>query len=217
MKKFLLKSLMALAIGATALTSLVSPAAAQNPIGLSYTHYDVDLGGTSTNLDGYVLNSAGAYDSGFSYTIDYTNANGSLIDYEGADFNANYLPGGGMFGIASDYRWDKINGFSDKYKGLGIGFGWNDQSVAVNASLTSDVREFGDDYAFRVNGAYGVTPDLAVTGGFDYLSKDYNKREFSVGANYALQNDFYVDAGYTYIDSESLKADQVSLGVGFNF
>ncbi|CAN0597737.1 unnamed protein product, partial [Laminaria digitata] len=106
MKKILSRSLIALTLGATALASLAGTASAENTVDLSYTHYDVDLGASHTNIDGYTLSSTGAYDSGFSYMMDYTNADGSLIDYEGAEITANYLPGGRMFGVAGDYRWD---------------------------------------------------------------------------------------------------------------
>lgn len=217
MKKIFTKSLMALALGATALVHMTGTASADHTVALTFENFDVDVGGYSTDLDGYTMSSTGAYDFGFSYDLAYTNADGTVLDYEGLDLDARYMFGGSMFGVAGDYRWDEINGFSDEYKGVGVAFGWEDTQYSVNATVTSDVDDFGDDYAVTVGGAFAFNDVLSLTGEYDYLSKDVSKREYSVGANYLIKEDVYVDAGYTYIDGSGFDVDQVTLGLGLNF
>ncbi len=212
------KIIMVIAIGATALTSFVGMASAENEVSIRYGDVTVDVGAFGTfSGDTVAVESRGTYESGFRYDLDIASVKlEGLETIELGSLDARYMMG--AFGPAASYAFsDEI---SNGILGVGVGAEVQHGMVEGYGSFTSDVEEFMQAYRLKVGGRANVTDKVMITAEYINAYDGHGARGegIEVGTRYTMVNDAYVDAKFTRnYNPADVEIDVVSVGLGFNF
>jgi|CXWL01.1.fsa_nt_gi hypothetical protein len=192
-----------LIIGAAALLAVAAPgvAAAQTGyVGASYNQSEVDLGGPSSDFDGFAIDGVVAFDA---------NALGVQLGARYANFEAD--GGGDLDGYGLDGHVFSRNGQWQ----LGVGAGYTNLD-----SGTGDT----DEWALALEGLYFMdrtTLGAALSyGQSDGLGSDLDTLALDVEARYFIADNFRIDGtvGFGQVDAGGGNdGDLTSLGVGAEY
>jgi len=143
-----------------------------------------------------------------------TNARGVAFD-----FGFQYVPGWNTLRLGMAM---KNYGPRMRYKGPGFEHSTGvpgDDPEAANRILSLESADFELPSYFQLGVSYDF--DLAESGmlrtGLDFQSNNFSKDEYRVGAEYRLQNRFFLRGGYVYCDQDDyLYGATFGVGVDFN-
>jgi len=206
MKKLILIA----ALGATALTSLVGAASAQETYAVTKYEYQRD-GGVDTH--GLTFGLSGKYDSGFAYDMELMSADTDGTGMIGASVELGYRFGG-VAGPVALYETSKVGGVHADQFLIGVEGGTELMGAGVFGKALFDADD-ADVYRLAIGADYAVNADLALapTTAVEPVEDVVipNREEDFVGNMHAD-----VGAHYERADGGAEKTG-LHLGLGFSF
>lgn len=211
MKKLILIA----ALGATALTSLVGAASAQETYAVTKYEYQRD-GGVDTH--GLTFGLSGKYDSGFAYDMELMSADTDGTGMIGASVELGYRFGG-VAGPVALYETSKVGGVHADQFLIGVEGGTELMGAGVFGKALFDADD-ADVYRLAIGADYAVNADLALAGELTHFQNvgapDANKLE--IGARYKLSGNMHADVGAHYERADGgAEKTGLHLGLGFSF
>jgi len=213
--KFASKLVMAVAMGATALTALAGMASAQETYAVTKYEYS-DADGVDTR--GLTFGLSGRYESGFAYDMELMSADTDGVAATGADLELAYRFSG-IAGPVALYEYRDVAGGDSDQLLIGVEGGTELSGADVFAKLLVDTDD-QDVYRAAIGAEYAISNDLSLSGELTHFQNvgaaDANLVE--IGARYRLAGNMHADVGAHY-GREDGGADRTGLhlGLGFDF
>ena len=198
---------------------------------LSYAKLDFETKGEpDRDGNGVTLRGRGILDNGLRYDFTVTDVS---LDDDSKDQTFGEIDMRYMFhefiGVAGSYvgrnsgRNDglglKPNGGTDVF-GLGLAAEYFVGRIEAYGTITSNLEEFGKDFALEIGGRYDVTPKTTLIAEFN--DAKYNDTSESataeLAARYNMTDRLFVQGGFgSTLGSAETTEKVYNLGVGFNF
>lgn len=213
--KFASKLVMAVAMGATALTALAGMASAQESYAVTkYEYTDTDAG----DMHGLTFGLSGRYVSGFTYDMELMSAEIAGVAATGADLELGYRFSG-IVGPVALYEYRDVAGTDGDQMLIGIEGGTELSGADVFAKLLVDIDD-QDVYRAAIGADYALSNDFALKGELTHFQNvgvaDSNLLE--IGARYRIAGNMHADLGAHYgREDGGAELTGVHLGLGFDF
>jgi len=213
--KFASKLIMAVAMGATALTTLAGMASAQDAYAVTKYEYTRDEG---VDTHGLTFGLSGAYETGFAYDMELMTSDTDGTGMTGADVELGYRFSG-VAGPVALYEYRKMGGSDADQFLIGVegGMAFGDADVFGKLLVDTD-----DEDVYRISAGvdYALGNHLSLNGELTHFqnvgSADANLLE--VGARYHLTGNMHADVGAQYGRADGgAERTGLHLGLGFDF
>lgn len=209
------KLILAVAMGATALTALTGMAAAQETYAV--TKYEFSRA-NGADTHGLTFGMSGKYDSGFAYDLSLLSADTKGVGSLGADIELSYRIGG-IAGPVALYEVSKDAGVKSDQFLIGIEGGTSLHGFDLSGKALIDVDK-KENYRLSLAADYAITRDLTLTGELTHFAYDANPNmnRLELGARYKLFGNMHADVGAHYgREHGGAEKTGLHLGLGFKF
>lgn len=213
--KFASKLVVAVAMGATALTALAGMASAQETYAVTKYEYSRADGADTRGL---TFGLSGRYESGFAYDMELMSADTDGVSSTGADLELSYRFSG-LVGPVALYEYRDVAGTNGDQMLIGIEGGTEISGADVFAKLLVDIDD-QDVYRAAIGADYAISNDLSLNGELTHFQNvgvaDSNLVE--IGARYRIAGNMHADLGAHYERQDGgAERTGLHLGLGFDF
>lgn len=213
--KFASKLVMAVAMGATALTALAGMASAQETYAVTkYEASRID----GVDMQALTFGLSGRYETGFAYDMELMSAEIEGAAMTGADLELGYRFSG-IAGPVALYEYRDVVGTDGDQLLIGVEGGTEFSGADVFAKLLVDTDDH-DVYRAAIGADYEISNDFSLNGELTHFQNvgvaDTNLLE--IGARYRVAGNMHADFGAHYGRQDGgVEMTGVHLGLGFDF
>lgn len=210
-------------IAAVILSLLPALASAQGESITSIEGTRLTFGGFTNNYVGLRHDLTGRYNSGFQYDAtlsagEITGDGPGAVALASASLDMRYL-WNGMIGPQVGAEYVRVDGVSERRTTAGIAGAYSfANGTTVDGALVSYTSNFGNDGTLTLNARHPVNSDMRVYGGItlDHIESE-TMRSLKLGMRYNISRSMFLDGSVAHSRLGEVRANNVSVGVGFSF